>query len=69
MELKPLIIALSTAFGVTVLSSAACAKSTANSVEFIGMPAPSSANEKADIYTTAQVKIVYRNGGDQNLRS
>ncbi|HRY18698.1 MAG TPA: DUF839 domain-containing protein [Candidatus Competibacteraceae bacterium] len=63
MELKPLIIALSTAFGVTILSSTACAKSTANSVEFIGMPAPSSANEKADIYTTAQVKIVYRNGG------
>jgi secreted PhoX family phosphatase len=32
------------------------------SVEFIGMDAPATAEEKADVYTTAQMKITYRNG-------
>jgi hypothetical protein len=32
------------------------------SVEFIGMPAPSTAAEKADVYTTAQMKVTYQNG-------
>lgn len=32
------------------------------SVEFIGMPAPASVEEKTDIYTGAKVKYTYRNG-------
>lgn len=32
------------------------------SVEFIGMDAPASAAEKADIYTKAKIKYTYRNG-------
>ena len=65
MEIKPVVIALSTALGVTVLSSPACANSTVKSAEFIGMPSPASAEEKADIYTTAQVKYTYTNGKTQ----
>jgi len=32
------------------------------SVEFFGMPAPSSIEERADIYTKARMKVTYRNG-------
>jgi len=32
------------------------------SVEFIGMPPPSTVDERADVYTTAQMKVTYRNG-------
>ena len=62
MKLKPLVAAVSAALGVTVLSSAACAGSAVKSVEFIGMDAPASVDEKADIYTTAKVKYTYANG-------
>jgi secreted PhoX family phosphatase len=32
------------------------------SVEFIGMPAPSTVDERADIYTAARMKVTYPNG-------
>ncbi|MGR9045817.1 MAG: PhoX family protein [Gammaproteobacteria bacterium] len=35
------------------------------SIEYIGMPAPSTAEEKADIYTKAQLKVTYRNGKER----
>lgn len=62
MKRKPLVIALSSALGIAVLSSSACANPTVKSVEFIGMAAPDTADKKADIYTTAQVKYTYTNG-------
>jgi hypothetical protein len=62
MKRKSLIIALSAALGVTVLSSPACASPPVKSVEFIGMDPPASVEEKADIYTKAKVKITYKNG-------
>lgn len=33
-----------------------------SSVEFLGMAPPSTADERADVYTAAQVKVTYRNG-------
>ena len=62
MKLKPLVAAVSAALGITVLSSAACAGSTVKSVEFIGMDAPASVDEKSDVYTKAQVIYRYTNG-------
>ena len=62
MKLKPIVAAVSAALGVTVLSSAACAGSTVKSVEFIGMDAPASVDEKSDVYTKAQVIYRYTNG-------
>ena len=62
MKRKPIVIALSSALGIAVLSSSACANPTVKSVEFIGMNPPSTVEEKADIYTKAKVKITYRNG-------
>jgi secreted PhoX family phosphatase len=35
---------------------------TVKSVEFTGMPAPATAKEMADLYTTASVKVTYSNG-------
>jgi hypothetical protein len=37
------------------------------SVEFFGMPAPSSAAEKADIYTRAKVRYTYVNGKTEDF--
>lgn len=62
MEIKPVVIALSTALGITVLSSPACANSTVKAVEFIGMDAPATIDEKSDVYTKAKVKYTYTNG-------
>lgn len=67
MEHKPLVIALSAALGVTVLSSPACANPAVKSVEFIGMDPPSTVEEKADIYTKAKIKVTYRNGKTETL--
>ena len=62
MKRKPIVAAVSAALGVTVLSSAACAGSTVESVEFIGMSAPATVEEKSDAYTKAQVIYRYTNG-------
>jgi hypothetical protein len=35
---------------------------TVKSVEFVGMPAPATAKEMAQLYTTASVKVTYSNG-------
>ena len=44
------------AYSDTVLANAAI-----KSVEFIGMPAPSTDEERASAYTTASVIVTYRN--------
>ena len=62
MKRKPIVAAVSAALGVTVLSSAACAGSTVESVAFIGMSAPTTVDEKSDAYTKAQVIYRYTNG-------
>jgi secreted PhoX family phosphatase len=38
-----------------------------SSVEFIGMPPPSTVEERADIYTKAQVKVTHRNGKSETF--
>jgi hypothetical protein len=63
MKLKPLVAAISAALGVTLASSTALADLELRSVEFSGMKAPSSAEQKADIYTDAKVKYTYVNDG------
>lgn len=40
---------------------------TVKSVEFVGMPAPATAKEMADLYTTASVKVTYSNGSVKNF--
>jgi uncharacterized protein len=39
--------------------------SSVKSVEFLGMPAPQSADQRAKSYSEAQVKVTYRNGKSQ----
>ena len=63
MKLKPLVAAISAALGVTLASSTALADLELRSVEFSGMKAPSTAEQKADIYTDAKVKYTYVNDG------
>jgi secreted PhoX family phosphatase len=41
------------------------APAAVQAVEFIGMNAPATPDEKTDIYTKAKVKITYRNGSDK----
>ena len=53
--------------GVLPVTLLACASSTATgptlaSAEFIGMEAPATTDQKADMYTTAQVKLTYSDG-------
>ena len=38
-----------------------------SSVEFIGMSAPSTLDERADVYTKAKVKVTYRNGNSRTF--
>ena len=65
MRLNNICLATLGAFGASLLAPAAQAGPKVKSVEFIGMPAPSSVEERANIYTGAQVKITYRNGRSQ----
>lgn len=37
-------------------------------VEFIGMPAPTTADEKADVCPSAKIKYVYSDGKNETLR-
>lgn len=62
MTFKPTAVAIATAFGVGILSPSVHADANVKSVEFIGMAAPSSVDERADIYTKAQMKVTYENG-------
>jgi len=59
---KALSIAIVSAIGVMNVNPIMAAGAPVKSVEFIGMPAPATPAEKADIYTKAQVNITYRNG-------
>lgn len=61
MLMKVLSIAVVSALGL-VNTNTAFAAAAASSVEFIGMAPPSTAAEKADIYTSASVKVTYSNG-------
>jgi uncharacterized protein len=52
---------LTTAILVALCGSVS-AKGNAVAVEFFGMPAPSTVDERADIYTAARVQVTYVNG-------
>jgi hypothetical protein len=54
MKLNPIAIAVFSVCGVGAVSQPVYADPDVKSVEFIGMDAPASADEKADIYTKAQ---------------
>lgn len=69
MKQKTLVIAISLALSSLAVAGQAFAgsegqheHSVVKSVEFIGMNAPSTPAEKADVYTTAQIKVSYQNG-------
>lgn len=63
MKLKPVVISIIKAIGIAAVAQTACAHQPAvKSVEFIGMDAPATAEEKADVYTGAAMKVTYRNG-------
>jgi hypothetical protein len=69
MKLKPIAIAACAAIGVAPFGSAVCEEQIvpamggpAKSVEFIGMAAPATPQEKADVYTKAKMKVTYGDG-------
>jgi secreted PhoX family phosphatase len=62
---KALTVAVASAMGVLSLNTCLAVgtpSSTVQSVEFIGMDAPSTPAQKADIYSAAQAKVTYSNG-------
>jgi len=74
MKLKPIVIAMSCALASAAVAGQAVADSdhgynhaVVKSVEFIGMDAPSTPEQKADVYTTAKVKVTYRNGKSNTI--
>jgi secreted PhoX family phosphatase len=67
MKLHPIVIAVATALGTGLVAQPSCADPRTQSVEFIGMPAPATADEKADIYTKAQVKITRKHGKNETI--
>ena len=67
MKLKPIAAAVATALGITVLSASAGAQPVVKSVEFLGMDAPSTVDEKTDIYTRAKAKYTYVNDKGQTV--
>ncbi|MEZ5542843.1 MAG: DUF839 domain-containing protein [Pseudomonadota bacterium] len=66
MTKKALTVAIASALGLFNITADAAAggfnNATVRAVEFIGMPSPSTPDEKTDIYTKAQVMVTYRNG-------
>ena len=52
---------------MAALSGPVSGQSNAVAVEFFGMPAPSTVDERADVYTAAKVKITYANGKSRIL--
>jgi hypothetical protein len=67
MKTRPLAAAVAAALGFTVLSASTCAQPVVRSVEFFGMPAPTTTAEKADIYTTAKAKYTYVNAKGETV--
>ncbi len=67
MKLNPLAAALSTALGITLLSTTTLADPVVRSVEFFGMPAPATTEEKASIYSEAKVRYTYVNGKTEDF--
>ena len=68
MRIRPLSAAIA---AVLSLSLAACNSDddsrSLSSVEFIGMPAPATAAQKADAYSTAKIKYNYSDGSNETL--
>lgn len=65
MQLKPVLVATLSTLALGAYGQAVQARSShadVKSVEFIGMDAPATAAEKADIYSKAKVKYTYANG-------
>ncbi|MHB1400282.1 MAG: PhoX family protein [Trichloromonadaceae bacterium] len=68
MKAKTRTLALSAVLSTLIFTQGADAgQSNLRSVEFIGMPAPATAQEKADIYTKAQMKITDQRGKTQTI--
>lgn len=57
--------AFTAAFSLLTFAASADAAPAVQSVKFIGMPAPVTADEKTDVYSKARVKVIYRNGTSQ----
>jgi secreted PhoX family phosphatase len=64
---KVLAVAVASAIGVLNINAVIADQSPVKSVEFIGMAAPVTPEEKADVYTAAQVKISYRHGESKTI--
>ena len=63
MKLKQTAVAVISVLNLGLISQVA----EAAKVEFIGMDAPSTAVEKADVYTKAKIKYTYRNGSSRTF--
>jgi secreted PhoX family phosphatase len=70
MKLHPTVVAVATALGAGLVAQPGCADPGIQSVEFIGMPAPATVDEKTDIYTKARIRITRRSGeiDEQDLK-
>ncbi len=71
-SITPVALAVATALGCLAAPAVALAKgpskvipASVQSVEFIGMAAPDTVDERAVAYTEAKVKVTYRNGGSR----
>lgn len=49
-------------FSVMLIQNGLAEQAKVKSVEFIGMAAPATAEEKSDVYTKAQMQVTYQNG-------
>lgn len=64
MKLKKVSLAVLVSLGIVslVIGCKTDNKAAVSSVEFIGMEAPATAEQKADMYTSAQMKVTYADG-------
>jgi hypothetical protein len=74
MKRKPIAVALTSSLSLLTLSLAHAAGSppkvvpaSVKAVEFVGMAAPNTPEQRASAYTTASVRVTYRNGSTRDF--
>jgi hypothetical protein len=68
MRIRPLSAAIAAVFSVSLAACNSDGDSRSlSSVEFVGMPAPATAAEKADAYSTAKIKYIYSDGNSETF--
>lgn len=60
-----LVLAVLSAFSLLTFTASADADPTVKAIEFIGMPAPVTADEMTDVYSKTRMRVIYGNGRSQ----